>query len=79
MSTRPQGVVHPFGSLDGAPEIYLTPVTRPSVEQALMWCRQLATTHYENFHVTSIFLPKRLAAALLQRVCVLQDLGRSGG
>ena len=60
MSTRSQGVVHPFGSLDGAPEIYLTPVTRPSLQQAMMWCRQLATTHYENFHVTSIFLPKRL-------------------
>ena len=60
MSTRSQGVVHPFGSLDGAPEVYLTPVTRPSLQQAMMWCRQLATTHYENFHVTSIFLPKRL-------------------
>jgi len=47
-------------SLEGAPEIYLTPVERPSLEQALLWCRQLATTHYENFHVTTFFLPKRL-------------------
>jgi len=38
----------------------LTPVERPSLEQALLWCRQLATTHYENFHVTTFFLPKRL-------------------
>jgi squalene synthase HpnC len=60
MSTRLQGVAPPFGSLDGAPEIYLTPVTRQSLEQAKLWCKQLATTHYENFHVTSIFLPKRL-------------------
>ena len=60
MSALSQSVVHPFGSLDGAPEVYLTPVTRPSLEQATLWCRQLATTHYENFHVTSIFLPKRL-------------------
>ena len=60
MSTRLQDVVSPFGSLDGAPEVYLTPVTRPSLEQAMLWCKQLATTHYENFHVTSLFLPKRL-------------------
>ena len=38
----------------------MTPVERPSLEQALLWCRQLATTHYENFHVTTFFLPKRL-------------------
>ena len=60
MNTRQRGGEHPFGSLDGAPEIYLTPMERPSLEQALLWCKQLATTHYENFHVTSIFLPKRL-------------------
>jgi squalene synthase HpnC len=52
--------VHAFGELDGAPEIYLTPVERPSDEQALLWCKQLTTTHYENFHVTTIFLPKKL-------------------
>ena len=60
MSALPKSLVHPFGSLDGAPEIYLTPVTRPSLEQAMLWCKQLATTHYENFHVTTIFLPKHL-------------------
>jgi squalene synthase HpnC len=59
MSAQPQ-VVHQFGELDGAPEIYLTPVERPSLQQALLWCRQLATSHYENFHVTTFFLPKRL-------------------
>lgn len=59
MSARSQ-VVQKFGSLDGAPEIYLTPVERPSDEQALLWCKQLATTHYENFHVTTVFLPKKL-------------------
>ena len=59
MSAQSQ-VVHPFGELDGAPEIYLTPVTRPSLEQSLLWCKQLATSHYENFHVTTFFLPKRL-------------------
>jgi squalene synthase HpnC len=60
MSAQPRAVAHAFGELDGAPEIYLTPVTRPSEAHALRWCRQLATTHYENFHVTSVFLPKKL-------------------
>ncbi len=60
MSAQSQSVVHAFGELDGAPEIYLTPVERPSNEQALLWCKQLATAHYENFHVTTIFLPKKL-------------------
>jgi squalene synthase HpnC len=60
MSAQLRAVVHAFGELDGAPEIYLTPVTRPSEAHALRWCRQLATTHYENFHVTSVFLPKKL-------------------
>ncbi|HEV2576683.1 MAG TPA: squalene synthase HpnC [Acidobacteriaceae bacterium] len=60
MSAQSQSVVHAFGELDGAPEIYLTPVERPSDEQALLWCKQLATTHYENFHVTTVFLPKKL-------------------
>lgn len=60
MSAAAKSVVSSFGDLDGAPEVYLTPVTRPSVEQALVWCRQLATSHYENFHVTTFFLPKRL-------------------
>jgi squalene synthase HpnC len=46
--------------LAGAPEEYLTPETRPSLEQAKLWCKHLATTHYENFHVATIFLPKRL-------------------
>ena len=60
MSAAPKSLATAFGELDGAPEIYLTPVTRPSLERALMWCKQLATTHYENFHVTTFFLPKRL-------------------
>lgn len=49
-----------FGDLAGAPDIYLTPQVRPSAEQAQAWCKRLATTHYENFHVATFFLPKRL-------------------
>lgn len=44
-------------SLDGAPEEYLTPQERPTLDEARAWCHQLATSHYENFHVATFFLP----------------------
>ena len=46
--------------LAGAPELYLTPAERPSLEGAQAWCKTLATTHYENFHVATFFLPAAL-------------------
>ena len=46
--------------LVGAPEVYLTPEVRPSLTEAQVWCRTLATTHYENFHVATFFLPPKL-------------------
>ncbi len=48
------------GSLAGAPVVYRTPAERPTAEQAQAWCRRLAATHYENFHVATFFLPKAL-------------------
>ena len=48
------------GSLPGAPELYLTPAERPSLAQAQAWCKRLAETHYENFHVATFFLPASL-------------------
>ena len=47
-------------SLVGAPEIYLTPAARPSLSEAQAWCKHLATTYYENFHVATFFLPAGL-------------------
>ncbi len=47
-------------SLQGAPAEYLTPAARPSLAEAQAWCRRLATTHYENFHVATFFLPASL-------------------
>jgi squalene synthase HpnC len=47
-------------SLSGAPVEYLTPAARPTLAKAKAWCRNLATTHYENFHVATWFLPKRV-------------------
>ncbi len=46
--------------LAGAPAEYQMPPERPTLEEARAWCRELATTHYENFHVATFFLPKRV-------------------
>jgi squalene synthase HpnC len=42
------------------PAEYRIPEQRPTLEQARTYCQRLATTHYENFHVASWFLPARL-------------------
>ena len=47
-------------SLAGAPPEYLTPEDRPTLDEARAWCHHLATTHYENFHVATFFLPRRV-------------------
>ncbi len=36
------------------------PPARPTLGEARAYCQRLATTHYENFHVASWFLPARL-------------------
>lgn len=55
---QPAGMLS--GELEGALEVYRTPETRPSLQDARRWCKHLATTHYENFHVATFFLPKAL-------------------
>jgi squalene synthase HpnC len=42
------------------PASYRMPDHSPTLEQAQLYCRQLAESHYENFHVASWLLPKRL-------------------
>jgi squalene synthase HpnC len=42
------------------PANYRTPNVAPTLEEARAYCKQLAETHYENFHVASWFLPKSL-------------------
>src|SRR6201986_995048 len=42
------------------PPEYRIPAKAPTLEEARVWCQRLAETHYENFHVASWFLPKRL-------------------
>jgi len=47
-------------TLTGAPDLYLTPATCPTLAEAQVWCKHLATNHYENFHVATFFLPASL-------------------
>jgi len=80
MTTEPQIVqeLKPTDSLVGAPPQYQTPEERPTLEEARAWCRQLATSHYENFHVATFFLPRRVRSHFesLYAFCrVSDDLG----
>ena len=42
------------------PAEYRIPDVAPTLEEARGYCRRLAETHYENFHVATWFLPKAL-------------------
>jgi squalene synthase HpnC len=42
------------------PASYSIPEIAPTLEEARAWCKHLAETHYENFHVASWFLPQAL-------------------
>ncbi len=64
--------------LEGAPAALLEPETRPTLAEAQAWCKALAESHYENFHVATLFLPKRLRPhfhALYAYCRVSDDLG----
>ena len=60
MSTAATTATTSLDSLTGAPPEYVTPATRPTLEEAKAWCAHLTQTHYENFHVATFFLPKKL-------------------
>lgn len=64
------------------PAGYRIPAEPPTLEEAQAWCRALAETHYENFHVASWFLPKRLRPhfhAIYAYCRVSDDLGDEVG
>ncbi len=42
------------------PAAYRIPAIAPALEEARAFCRKLAESHYENFHVASWFLPRAL-------------------
>jgi squalene synthase HpnC len=56
----PEAAAGGLAALAGAPAEYRLPAARPTLDEAKTWCRDLATTHYENFHVATWFLPKRV-------------------
>lgn len=64
------------------PAEYRMPQKPPSLAEARNWCRRLTETHYENFHVASWFLPKRLRPhfhAIYAYCRVSDDLGDETG
>lgn len=64
------------------PAGYRTPAVAPTLPQARDYCRKLAESHYENFHVASWFLPKRLRPhfhALYAYCRIADDLGDEVG
>jgi squalene synthase HpnC len=64
------------------PASYRTPAIAPSLAEARAWCKQLADSHYENFHVASWFLPEALRPhfhAIYAYCRVSDDLGDEVG
>ena len=64
------------------PAEYRVPAAAPSLAEAQAWCQRLAESHYENFHVASWFLPKRLRPHFhsIYAYCrVADDLGDETG
>jgi squalene synthase HpnC len=60
------------------PASYRIPSVAPTLAEARAWCKHLAETHYENFHVASWFLPKKLRPhfhAIYAYCRVSDDLG----
>jgi squalene synthase HpnC len=60
------------------PASYRIPEVAPTLDEARLYCRQLAESHYENFHVASWFLPKALRPhfhALYAYCRISDDLG----
>jgi len=67
---------------DALPASYRIPEKAPTLEQARAWCKRLAETHYENFHVVTWFLPERLRPhfhAIYAYCRVSDDLGDEVG
>ncbi len=64
------------------PPGYRIPEAAPTLEEAQAYCRNLAESHYENFHVATWFLPKALRPHFLSiyAYCrISDDLGDEVG
>ncbi len=63
---------------DALPAAYRIPDTAPTPAEALAYCKRLARSHYENFHVVTRFLPARLRPhfhAIYAYCRIADDLG----
>jgi phytoene/squalene synthetase len=61
---------------------YRIPEVAPTLDEARAYCRRLAESHYENFHVASWFLPKALRPhfhAIYAYCRISDDLGDEVG
>lgn len=64
------------------PASYRIPEKTPTLEEARAWCKKLAESHYENFHVATWFLPKPLRPhfhAIYAYCRISDDLGDEVG
>ena len=64
------------------PSTYRIPEKAPPLAEARAWCKHLAETHYENFHVATWYLPERLRPhfqAIYAYCRVSDDLGDEVG
>jgi squalene synthase HpnC len=64
------------------PASYRMPAVAPTLDEARTYCRALSDSHYENFHVASWFLPKKLRPhfhALYAYCRISDDLGDEVG
>src|SRR5260370_17110977 len=64
------------------PASYRIPDVAPTLAEARAWCKQLAESHYENFHVASWFLPQALRPhfhAIYAYCRISDDLGDEVG
>ena len=64
------------------PASYRIPEVAPSLDEARAYCKRLAESHYENFHVVSWFLPRALRPhfhAIYAYCRISDDLGDEVG
>ena len=64
------------------PASYRMPDVAPTLGQARAWCKRLAESHYENFHIATWFLPRTLRPhfhAIYAYCRVSDDLGDEVG
>src|SRR5271169_5270794 len=64
------------------PAAYRIPEVAPTLDEARAYCKRLAESHYENFHVASWFLPKALRPhfhAIYAYCRISDDLGDEVG